>query len=104
MAPDQEHQGQTKYQVRYAKSYRKDLRRVLKSGRYDRAKLDSVIAQLAEGKELDPLRFHHKLKGDMEGYFECHIESDWLLIYRRQEDILVLVMLYTGTHAELFGL
>ena len=77
---------------------------MMKSGRYDWRKLDNVIDQLAEGKELSPLHFHHKLKGDMEGYFECHIESDWLLVYERWEDVLILNMLRTGTHAELFGL
>ena len=44
----------------------------------------------------------HKLNGKYQGYRECHIEADWLLIYKKFDNILVLILLRTGSHSELF--
>jgi mRNA interferase YafQ len=44
----------------------------------------------------------HPLKGEMNGYRECHIEPDWLLVYRISEDKLILLASGTGTHLDLF--
>ena len=45
----------------------------------------------------------HQLSGNWKGYRECHIEPDWLLIYRIENDILVLTLSRTGTHSDLFN-
>ena len=81
-------------------SFKRDLKRVIKRG-YDRALLEAVLEHLRSGYELPPARRDHSLKGDWKGWRECHIEPDWLLIYRTAEDEVLLAR--TGTHADLFG-
>ena len=52
-----------------------------------------------------PLRYRdHPLKGNYNGYRECHVdgEGDWLLIYKKHEEKLILVLTATGTHSDLF--
>ena len=65
--------------------------------------LDEAMQMLAEGKPLPARMRDHPLVGDYAGYRECHIESDWLLIYKIEKDVLVLALSRTGTHADLFG-
>ena len=85
---------------RYARAYKKDLKRISRSG-YDLALLVSVLDALRAGQQLPPARRDHPLRGDWKGWRECHIEPDWLLIYRTDADEVVLAR--TGTHADLFG-
>ena len=92
-----------KYKIVRSKQYKRDLRRLARSGRYELTKLDQVIIQLASGNPLSPLLRNHKLQGDMLGLEECHIQGDWVLIYLRQDDVLVLTLTRTGTHSQLFG-
>ncbi|MBF1706015.1 MAG: type II toxin-antitoxin system YafQ family toxin [Selenomonas sp.] len=42
------------------------------------------------------------MTGDFAGYRECHVQPDWLLVYRIDKEILTLVLAYTGTHSDLF--
>jgi len=89
------------YMVVQTKNFEKDMRRMERRG-YDLRKLNRVIKLLCKG-EL-PLNYrNHRLRGDLAEYEECHIEPDWLLTYWRRKDVLVLVMLQTGTHADIFG-
>ena len=61
-----------------------------------------VIGILQETSSL-PMQYHpHKLSGKFEGLWECHIKSDWLLIWQQNDTELVLIMTDTGTHADLF--
>ena len=62
-----------------------------------------MVDLLAMGQPLPERNRDHALTGDWVGHRECHIQSDWLLIYRVEEDVLVLTMTRTGTHSELFG-
>ncbi len=62
--------------------------------------LQTVIDILAEGKGLDRRYKPHSLKGKYQGYWECHIEPDWILVYRIAKDLLYLTD--TGTHSDLF--
>lgn len=89
------------YRIFETKRYRKDLRRAEKRG-CDIGKLDSIIKRIAAGEDLPQSRRVHTLKGTYFGYEECHIESDWLLIYKRENHQLILVLFRTGTHADLF--
>ena len=57
---------------------------------------------MANEKTLLPKNKDHSLTGNYEGFRECHITPDWLLIYRIEENNLVLVLLRTGTHSDLF--
>ena len=65
--------------------------------------LDEIIAKLALGEPLDESNHDHPLSGNWARHRECHILPDWLLIYRIEEDVLVLVLSRTGSHSDLFG-
>ena len=64
--------------------------------------IDNVIRTLASGKKLDKKYNDHSLSGNWAGFRECHIQPDWLLIYRIDDDVLVLTLSRTGTHSDLF--
>lgn len=81
--------------------FRRDYKRVKKRG-YDLKLLQSVIDTLLAGLPLDPKHKDHQLTGDMQKYRECHLQPDWLLMYRIEHERLVLVAARTGTHADLF--
>ena len=93
---------QTKYVVKLTTQFRKDYKLAGKRG-MKMALLDEVIAALAMGQPLPEKNKDHVLTGNWLGYRECHILPDWLLIYRMEEDVLVLTLTRTGTHSDLFG-
>ncbi len=64
-------------------------------------KLLNVIRRLADNEQLEQNLRDHALHSNWRGYRECHIEPDWLLIYKIEEDILRLSR--TGSHSTLFG-
>ena len=65
--------------------------------------LEDVIAALAMGEALPEKNKDHALTGDWVGHRECHIQPDWLLVYRIEDDVLVLTLSRTGSHSDLFG-
>jgi mRNA interferase YafQ len=79
-----------------------DIKVMAKRGK-DLAKLQAPLVILASGEPLPAQYKDHQLKGDMKNFRECHIESDWLLIYRIFQDKLILSATATGTHSDLFG-
>ncbi len=91
-----------KYTVRRTTRFRRELRKMLKRGA-DIGKLETVVALLAAGETLPPQYRDHALTGDMAGTRDCHITPDWILLYRIEEDVIVLALTRTGTHADLFG-
>ena len=64
--------------------------------------LDDIIRALSRGETLPDKNRDHALTGDWIGHRECHIQPDWLLIYRIEKDRLVLLLSRTGSHSELF--
>lgn len=80
-------------------SFRKDIKRIRKRG-LDLEKLKVIIQLLLMGEPLPPKNRDHNLTGDWVRHRECHIEPDWLLIYRIDEEYLVLDR--TGSHSDLF--
>ena len=64
--------------------------------------LDEIIAKLAQGIPLSASARDHELIGNYKGHRECHIASDWVLIYRIEDDVLVLSLTRTGTHSDVF--
>lgn len=80
--------------------FEKDLRLAGKRGK-DLDKLWQVVERLLAGEPLDPRNRAHRLSGDWSRAWECHIEPDWLLVWHVDDDALILVR--TGTHADLFG-
>ncbi|MGO9208974.1 MAG: type II toxin-antitoxin system YafQ family toxin [Terriglobales bacterium] len=79
--------------------FRRDVKLAKRRGK-DLSKLRGLILLLAEGQPLPPRYKDHPLSGDWKHYRDCHIESDWLLIYKIEGDDLCLVR--TGTHSDLF--
>jgi len=90
-----------KYTIKMSSKFKKDLRAISKRG-YNESELRKVIGLLANGETLPEKYKDHALKGTYIGYRECHIDPDWLLIYKIQKDILILVLARTGTHSDLF--
>jgi mRNA interferase YafQ len=89
-----------KYQIRRTSQFRKDYKRAIKRGLII-DKLDKVIELVAKNGFLSPEYNDHPLVGDKKGLRECHIEPDWLLVYKIDHKILVLVLTSTGTHSDL---
>lgn len=66
--------------------------------------LKDIVTKLANGEPLDARHKDHPLSGDWIGHRECHIQPDWLLVYRIENDILVLTLSRTGTYSDLFNM
>lgn len=64
--------------------------------------LEQIASLLAIGEPLPEKNRDHDLSGEWVGHRECHILSDWLLIYRVEDDVLVLTLNDTGSHSDLF--
>ncbi|MHB1038753.1 MAG: type II toxin-antitoxin system RelE/ParE family toxin, partial [Desulfobacteria bacterium] len=77
----------------------KDFRLAVRRGK-DIAKLQAVMRALVQEVPLDSGLRDHALKGKFSGRRECHIESDWLLVYKLEPDIIIFER--TGTRADLF--
>lgn len=90
------------YQPVYTKQFKRDLRRLEKSGNKDIEKLKTVVRSLVKGKELDSSFRDHRLKGNFKDRRECHIEPDWLLIYKIVRTEHTIVFERTGNHSDLF--
>ena len=91
-----------KYQVVFTTQFKKDYKRAMKRGLKIEL-LEKVIEQLAMGEILSEKNRDHELTGNWVGHRECHIQPDWLLVYRIEADILVLILTRTGSHSDLFG-
>ncbi len=83
----------------YAHQFERDVRQMKKRGK-NLDKLKIIIRSLVEEEPLDPLHREHKLVGNRRGRRECHIESDWLLIYKTETNRIIFER--TGTHSDLF--
>ena len=93
----------TKYALKSTSKFDKGLRKAYKQGK-DIEKLSSIVKQLANGEILEEKYKNHKLIDDKDykNCFECHIEPDWLLIYKYIDDELILILQNTGSHSKLF--
>ena len=87
-------------EIRQATKFKRDVKRINKQG-LDLSKLEDVVKTLVEQERLDEKYRDHPLTGNWKGYRDCHIQPDWLLLYRVVDEELQLVR--TGSHAELFG-
>lgn len=92
--------------IKTTRGFRKDYKKLKKSGRHDLSKINIVMDFLIEGITLPRIYRDHSLQGDWSGFRDCHIESDWVLIYRIEFDNFdneTVVFCATGSHAEIFG-
>ena len=77
------------YQLKFTNAYKKSYRLMKKRG-LDVSLLDYVIEELRQGRQLAEKHHDHLLRGNFEGFHECHIKPDWLLIYLIEDDILTI--------------
>lgn len=91
------------FTVKFTTAYKKSYKLMKKRG-LDVTLLDAVVEELCQGNPLDDKYKDHLLKGEYAGFHECHIKSDWLLIYLIEEDVLTLTLVDTGSHSDLFKL
>ncbi len=87
--------------VRYSSKFKKDFKIIIKRG-YNISLFEEVLTLLREEKILPEKYNDHPLKGDYTGHRECHITPDWLLIYKKEDDLITLSLTRTGSHSDLF--
>ena len=90
------------YQIQATSTFKKELKKAAKR-KLDLKLIEKVIGLLA--KDDTPLAAEyrdHSLKGHFEGFRECHIQPDWLLVYKKNAGTLILHLSRTGTHSDLF--
>ncbi|MCM1048036.1 MAG: type II toxin-antitoxin system YafQ family toxin [Clostridiales bacterium] len=91
-----------KYKIKMSAHFKRDLKLARKQGK-NIDKLNEVVNIIARGEKLDIKYRDHGLGGYYEGYRECHIEPDWLLVYKLEDDVLILLLYRISTHSELFN-
>lgn len=92
-----------KYGIKRSNGFKKQYKKILKQGK-DILKLEFIIEELAKGNKLDLKYRDHALSDTKyyKGCRECHIESDWLLVYKYIDNELILFLVETGSNADLF--
>ena len=92
----------TKYTIKHTTQFKKDYK-LANRRNMNLNLLKNIVTKLANGEPLEDKHRDHPLSGDWSGHRECHILPDWLLVYRIEDDVLVLTLSRTGTHSDLFG-
>lgn len=91
----------------YAKAFLKDWETLSRSGRYDMRQLkEAILLIVANDAPLGPEWKNHPLRGGWEGYLECHVGGDFLLVYKLDDTIGrsgIATFVRAGTHSELFN-
>ena len=92
-----------KYDIILTTSFKKELKNIKKRNK-DLSKLTEIVNKLASGQELDAKYRDHTLVNNLKfkDCRECHIEPDWLLVYKKNKNELILFLIETGTHSDLF--
>ncbi len=90
-----------KREIAWTAQFKKDYKLAMKR-KMDIKLLDDIIRKLANGEILPDKNKDHSLSGNWAGHRECHILPNWLLVYRIDDDVLVLTLSRTGTHSDLF--
>ena len=89
------------YAIEYTTRFRRSFRKCIKRG-LDAAVFEQAVRCLQISGKLPPEYRPHKLSGKYSGYWECQLQPDWLLIWLQDDHRLVLQLVDTGTHADLF--
>jgi mRNA interferase YafQ len=85
----------------YTKRFEKSISRCIKRG-YDMVLFKEITSLLIKGLPLPYKYKPHKLGGEFVNHWECHVQSNWLLIYRYDEINKRIIFEDTGTHTDLF--
>ena len=92
-----------KYSVRATNRFKKHAKLIKKRSTKQAEKLKESVELLAKGQQLPERYCDHELSGNYIGNRECHVLPDLLLIYKIYNDVLILELIDTGTHSDLFG-
>lgn len=65
--------------------------------------MNKVLKELSDNGTLPPEYKPHKLSGKYQGNWECHIQPDWLLVWEQRDSELILILIETGSHSDIFG-
>lgn len=90
------------YTLYFAKSFKKDFKKIQKNRNFKISKLEFVFSELQTNNVLDTKYKVHKLHGEWNGYYECHIQPDVLLIYEIDEENKLIYINRLGSHSDLF--
>lgn len=89
-------------EIFYSSQFKKDLKKVISQGK-NIEELDSVIKLLQQDIPLPAKYNDHPLKGEFKGARDCHINPDWILIYRKpKKDLQIISLIRTGSHSDLY--
>lgn len=91
------------YEIKWSGKFKKSYKLAKKRG-LDINLLKEVVGKLADNIPLEPKHRDHDLHGNYEGFRECHIQPDWLLIYLKEDDVLTLTLVNTGSHSDLLDM
>lgn len=91
------------YELILTGKFKKSLKLARKRG-LDLSLLENIVTMLQSNIPLEEKHKDHELKGRYQGFRECHIQPDWLLIYLKEDQVLTLTLVDTGTHADLFNM
>ena len=90
------------YEIVFTNKMKRDVKRMKKRGK-DLSRLTGILSKLSAGVPLDRSNHDHQLSGNFSDFRECHIEPDWLLLYKIENEELLLIASGTGTHSDLFN-
>lgn len=88
-------------EVVLSNQFKRDLKLISKRG-YNLEMMNDIVEKIARGEKLPVKNHDHELSGEYAGFRECHIQSDWLMVYRVEKNELILFLSRTGTHSDLF--
>ena len=91
----------SKLAIKATSKFKKDYKTAIKRG-LDISLLEAIVKKLANLEPLPPENRDHTLSGNWSNFRECHILPDWLLVYKIEDDVLVLTLATTGTHSDIF--
>ena len=89
------------YEISKTGQFKKDFKLALKRN-YDISKLETLLNLLILGEKLPAKYKEHPLQSNFKGHFDCHIEPDWLLIFKRNDTDKLITLVRTGTHSDIF--
>ncbi len=90
------------YNIRFTSEFKQQMRLCQRRG-YNMELLREAIRILTTEGKLPSKYLPHPLHGDRKGQWECHIQSNWLLVWEQNDRELILIMINTGTHSDLFS-
>jgi mRNA interferase YafQ len=90
------------YEIKITGQFKKDFKLISRRN-YNISKLETLLNLLILGDKLPSKYKEHPLKNNFKNFSDCHIEPDWLLIFKRDDAEKIITLVRTGTHSDIFG-